>query len=114
MEDKIYITEDEFLTLQLAVSSLRDDLELAAKSDYVVKEIIYPHSQEQIQKIFDIINRIQKEQHEKAEIFKKEMEKSRKQISEYIKRREEKLKRAEETLCEINADLDRIKSEYDI
>ena len=44
MEDKIYITEDEFLTLQLAVSSLRDDLELAAKSDYVVKEVIYPHS----------------------------------------------------------------------
>ena len=39
MEDKIYITEDEFLTLLLAVSSLRDDLELAAKSDYVVKKL---------------------------------------------------------------------------
>lgn len=98
MEDKIYITEDEFLTLQLAIGSLRDDLELAAKLDYVVKESIYPHSQEQIQKIFEIINRIQKEQDEKAEAFKKKMEESRKKTAEYLKRREEQLKRAEETL----------------
>lgn len=114
MEDKIYITEDEFLTLQLAVGSLRDDLELAAKSDYVVKELIYTRSQEEFQKIFDIINRIQKERHEKAEAFKKEMEDGGKEIYEYIKEKEEKLKRAEKILREINADLDRINAEYEL
>lgn len=115
MENKIYITEDEFIALKLAMRNLQDDLDFSVKAHpNIIKNIIYPHGQKQIQDVFSIINRIENEQKEKAEAFKKKMEEDSKKTSEYIKRREEQLKRSEEILREINTNLDKIKAKYDI
>ena len=113
MEDKIYITEDEFIALKLAMRILQDDLEFSVKAHPdTIKDIIYPHSQKQIQNVVSIIDRVEKEQKEKAKAMEEKMEESSKKTAEYIKRREEQLKIAEETLREINSNLDKINSEF--
>ena len=109
MEDKIYITEDEFIAIKLAMRNLQDDLEFSVKAHPdTIKNIIYPHGQKQIQDVFSII---EKEQKKKAEAFKKKMEESSKKTAEYLKRREEQLKIAEENLRKINTNLEKIRSE---
>lgn len=53
MEDKIYITEDEFIAIKLAMRNLQDDLEFSVKAHPdTIKNIIYPHGQKQIQDVF--------------------------------------------------------------
>lgn len=112
MEDKIYITEDEFIALKLAMRNLQDDLEFSVKAHPdIIKNIIYPHGQKQIQDVLSIIDRVEKEQKEKAEAYKKKMEESCKKTAEYLKRREEQLRIAEENLRKINTNLDKIRSE---
>lgn len=72
MEDKIDITEDEFIAIKLAMRNLQDDLEFSVKAHPdTIKNIIYPHGQKQIQDVFSIIDRVEKEQKKKAEAFKK-------------------------------------------
>lgn len=53
MENKIYITEDEFIALKLAMRNLQDDLDFSVKAHPdIIKNIIYPHGQKQIQDVF--------------------------------------------------------------
>ena len=53
MENKIYITEDEFIALKLAMRNLQDDLYFSVKAHPdIIKNIIYPHGQKQIQDVF--------------------------------------------------------------
>ena len=44
MENKIYITEDEFIALKLAMRNLQDDLDFSVKAHPdIIKNIIYPN-----------------------------------------------------------------------